>query len=31
MPSPDKSLREDGVATLIPTEVFTGEESLPVS
>jgi 2-oxoisovalerate dehydrogenase E1 component alpha subunit len=31
MPNPDNSLGGNGVATLVPTEVFSGDESLPVS
>ena len=31
MPNPEKSLPDNGVATLIPTELFTGDESLPVN
>jgi 2-oxoisovalerate dehydrogenase E1 component alpha subunit len=31
MPNPDKPHAGDGVATLVPTEVFSGDESLPVS
>jgi 2-oxoisovalerate dehydrogenase E1 component alpha subunit len=30
MPNPDSSLRVNGVATLVPTEVFSGTEALPV-
>ena len=30
MPSPDKPVGGDAVATLVPTKVFSGDESLPV-
>jgi 2-oxoisovalerate dehydrogenase E1 component alpha subunit len=30
MPKPDESLGNNGVATLVPTEVYSGDESLPV-
>jgi 2-oxoisovalerate dehydrogenase E1 component alpha subunit len=31
MPSPDKPFAGDGVATLVPPEVFSGDESLPTA
>jgi 2-oxoisovalerate dehydrogenase E1 component alpha subunit len=31
MPNPDNVLGGNGVATLVPTEVFSGDESLPVT